>query len=618
MATGPRPHDPARFAPLAVALLAGALAGVAEAAGFAWAQRQYLRSVAECLVVFGAPVALGASGAFVGTLLLRRWIAPAPVRLLVPYGVAVAAVLRWRRTDFAGSGAWLATTAVALAGALCIVAWRRPGERAAKRCVVAAGVALVAWPLGSIAALAAERDGPPPREEPSRAVAHPRVDGPPDDAPRHVVLVTWDTVRADVLPLFGGGGLDTPNLDRLAREGITFDRATAVAPITGPAHLSLLTGLYPPQHGLRSNGDPAPPATGPHLAELLRDHGFATAGFVSNLALMRRSGFDRGFDRFDDRPSAPSLARFASLARLGSIFLQRVVPAAWGALAHQTPGAVTLARAREWLAEPHELSFLWTHFYDAHAPYDPREPFAARTRARANEGLRAVDARAQADVVAQRGEVEELDSLLGELRAALEVRDPGLARTLLIVVADHGECFGEGGLRGHHQSLLHATQHVPLVLRLPSGDGRHAALAGMRVAEPVSQIDLLPTIAAALGLAPPPECEGLDLLALAAGSDAPPRGLYLEAFQHALGPRRLQGWTEAGWKYLRDREGHEQLLRLDASGHEQPVDDPARRDLLRARLDGWLATHQGASDDVPPASSSSDAEALKALGYGER
>jgi arylsulfatase A-like enzyme len=438
------------------------------------------------------------------------------------------------------------------------------------------------------------------------------------DGPRHIVLVTWDTVRADVLPLFGGGGLDTPNLARLAREGITFDRATAVAPITGPAHLSLLTGLYPPQHGLRSNGDPAPPATGPHLAELLRDDGFETAGFVSNLALMRRSGFDRGFDHFDDRPSAPSLARFASLARLGSIFLQRVVPAAWGALAHQTPGDVTLARAKEWLVKSREPSFLWTHFYDAHAPYDPREPFASRTRARASEGLRAVDPRAQADVVAQRGEVEELDALLGELRAALEQRDPDLAHTLLIVVADHGECFGEGGLRGHHQSLLHATQHIPLVIRLPSGDARAASFAGTRVPEPVSQIDLLPTIAAALGLWLPPECEGLDLLALATSSDPAPRGLYLEAFQHALGPRRLQGWTESGWKYLRDREGHEKLLRLDEQGAEQSVDDAPRRDQLRARLDAWLAAHPGAADDDHGALSNSDAEALKALGYGER
>src|SRR5688572_26524916 len=357
MATGdgPRPYDPtARFAPLAVALLAGALAGVAEASGFAFAQRQYLRSVAECLVVLGAPIALGASGAFVGALLLRRLIAPAPLRLLLPYGLAIAAVLRWRRTDFAGSGAWLATTIVALAGALLIVAWRRPGERAARRVVVAGALSLVAWPLGSMAALAAERDGTPPSDAASSAMNSPTSRGSPGtvrgDEPHHVVLVTWDTVRADVLPLYGGGGLDTPNLDRLAREGITFDRATAVAPITGPAHLSLLTGLYPPQHGLRSNGDPSPPATGPHLAEMLRNDGFDTAGFVSNLALMRRSGFDRGFDHFDDRPSAPPLARYVALARLGSIFLQRVVPAAWGALAHQTPGDVTLARAKEWLA----------------------------------------------------------------------------------------------------------------------------------------------------------------------------------------------------------------------------------------------------------------------------
>ncbi|MBL8842468.1 MAG: sulfatase [Planctomycetes bacterium] len=616
---------PPRLFAAALGLLAGSAAGAAEAIGFAAAQRQYIRSLAESLVVFGTPLWIGGAVGLLGGALVGRWLARAPrsthLVVLLPFAAAIAALLRWRRTDLAG-GAWAYLLGAALLFLVLLAAaprvlHRRP--RAPRRLVFAALLALGAWPLASLAALALAREEPPP-------IATPRTAGTPAalaaDAPERIVLVTWDTVRADVLPLFGGSGLATPHLDRLAAEGLLCERATAVAPITGPAHLSLLTGVEPPRHGLRSNGDPAPAPAAPHLAERLQQAGFATAGFVSNLALMRRSGFDRGFDLFDDRPAAPPLDRLVSLARLGSIFLQRLLPAELAAAAHQTPGEETLARALAWLATAPPRAFLWTHFYDAHAPYSPQEPYASRTRARAAEGLCAVDPRAQADLVAQRGEIEQLDELLGRLRAALERADPGLQRTLLIVVADHGECFGEGGLRGHHQSLLHATQHIPLLVRPHGAHPQAAALAGTRVSEPTSQLDVLPTVLAALSLPAEPEAHGVDLLALAAGGEAPARGFYLEAFQRALGERRQQGWSESGWKYLRDLAGHEQLLRLDAHGREEVVDDPERLALLRARLDAWIADHPAASAAATGtergALDRADAEALKALGYAEK
>ncbi len=596
----------------ALGALAGGLAGAAEAAGFATAQSQYIRSFAESLAVFGTPVWIGVAGGLLGGLLLARLFARAPMLIVLPFLGVVAAVLRWRRTDFAG-GAWRTTALVAAVGMVVLTLQRRPSRP--HRVVGAALALLLAWPLAALAALALAREETPPI-----AAARPAAASTPlaQDAPERVVLVTWDTVRADVLPVFGGGGLATPNLDRLASEGILFEKTLAVAPITGPAHLSILTGLEPPRHGLRSNGDPAPAAVGPHLAALLQGAGFTTAGFVSNLALMRRSGFDRGFSLFDDRPAAPPLARLISMARLGSTFLQRLLPAELAAAAHQTPGEETLRRAKEWLATAPPRAFLWTHFYDAHAPYDPHEPYASRTRARADEGLRAVDPRAQADVISQRGEIEHLDALLGELREALETSDPGLEKTLLLVVADHGECFGEGGLRGHHQSLLHATQHVPLLIRTHGAHPQHATLAGLRVSDATSQIDVLPTVLAAVGLPAEQEAHGIDLLTLAMGGEAPARGFYLEAFQHALGGKRLQGWTEAGWKYLRDQAGHEQLLRLAADGRETHVDDNGRLADLRARLDAWIAEHPQAGGAGSAPLSSADAEALKALGYADK
>ena len=600
---------------IAIAALAGALAGLAEAAGFALAQRQYLTSLAECLAVLGTPLALGTIAGALGGLLLRRLLAPAPARTVVPFLLAIAAVLRWRRTDFAGSGGWIATVAVALAAALLLRVVARLTAPAARRLLAGLLLGTAAWSGGTALALVAADDAPPPAA--TGATPGARDPAVPAGAPDHVVLVTWDTVRADSLPMWGGGGLDTPNLDAL--EALRFTRALSVAPITGPAHLSLLTGLYPPQHGLRSNGDPAPPASGPHLAAMLRELGFTTAGFVSNLALMRRSGFDRGFDTFDDRPAAPPLARFLSLARLGSIFLQRVLPATVGALAHQTPGEVTLARAQAWIERTPSLSFLWTHFYDAHAPYAPPEPFRSRTRARAAEGAQAADPAAQDDWIAQRGEIELLDDLLGRLVATLGRRDPGLARTLVIVVADHGECFGEDGLRGHHQSLLHATQHIPFLLR-PAGAPR----PGQAIDLPVSQVDLLPSVLGYFGVPPPPECAGRDLIELIERieqgdhASAADRGFYFEAFQRALGPRRQQGWQQGDLKYLRDLAGGERLLRLDADG-ERPLEDPALLARMRAQLDAWLTAHpDGVSGAADSALSDRDEAALDALGYGNR
>ena len=113
-----------------------------------------------------------------------------------------------------------------------------------------------------------------------------------------VLLITIDTLRADVIGAYGGAAR-TPALDALAREGARVDRAWSTAPITLPAHASMLTGLYPPGHGSRHNGIAAS-GTVRTLAESLRAAGFATAAFVSAFPLERRFGLARGFDVYDD------------------------------------------------------------------------------------------------------------------------------------------------------------------------------------------------------------------------------------------------------------------------------------------------------------------------------
>jgi arylsulfatase A-like enzyme len=142
-----------------------------------------------------------------------------------------------------------------------------------------------------------------------------------------------------------------PTLDRLAREGIVFDRATSVAPLTLPAHSSLFTGLFPPQHGVRDNGDPALGAMHTTLAEVLSSEGFRTGAFVGSAVLEADRGLAQGFEIYRGA---------VSLERRASPPLQR-------------RGDEIVTDASRWLDEvAGSPYFLWIHLYDAHRPYDPR------------------------------------------------------------------------------------------------------------------------------------------------------------------------------------------------------------------------------------------------------
>ncbi len=434
----------------------------------------------------------------------------------------------------------------------------------------------------------------------------------PADAP-DVVLVTWDTVRTDSLPCFGGGGLDTPALDALVREGALFTDCRAVAPSTAPAHTSMLTGLFPPRHGLRSNGEAAPPIATPRLSDILASEGWATGGFVSTYVLRKDYGFDRGFHHFDDRGAMTVLGFYVGRFDFGSMLARKLVPPKLREEGTHTTGRVTLKRAQEWLARTGAPTFLWTHFYDAHLPFTPEAPFVVRTQARADEGPAPIDPAQRANVVAQRAEIELLDSLLGELRKTLEARDPGLRRTWIVLLADHGECFGEGGLIGHHRSLFDATQHIALVMRPPTGTP--GLPPGTRVELPSNQVDLLPTLCDALGVAAPDDGDGLSLLPAWRGEDFPERGFYMEAFQSELLDDRLQGWSERGFDLVKRLSGERHLYAPDAGPpRDVASEEPAVLERLEQRLAEFLATH---ATVVTPtrALSAEEKRALEALGY---
>jgi len=311
---------------------------------------------------------------------------------------------------------------------------------------------------------------------------------------RRIVLITLDTTRADRLTPYGLMDVSMPALERLAREGVVFDQATSVAPLTFPAHTSILTGLFPPKHHIRDNADPAVADSLTMLPEILRAHRFRTGAFVASTVLDGRRGLAQGFEVY------------------------RGVEAA----EHQRRGDSVIAEAIGWLEQVGSSPFfLWAHLYDPHRPYDAPEPYRSRY---ADEYV---------------AEIAFADAQIGRLIDALERRHL-LDSTIVAVIGDHGESLGEHDERDHGILVYESVLHVPLIVRVPG-------LAPRRVESVVRSVDLMPTLLALAGIEAPP-VDGVSLLPLL---DGRAQDLDLEAYSESLYPLRF-GWSalralRSGW-----------------------------------------------------------------------
>jgi arylsulfatase A-like enzyme len=261
-------------------------------------------------------------------------------------------------------------------------------------------------------------------------------------APAGVVVITLDTTRADRLSPYGFMNVSLPHLERLAREGVVFDQATSVAPLTLPAHASLFTGLLPPRHGVRDNADPPLAEAHTTLAEVLRSHGFRTGASVGSVVLDPDRGLQQGFQQY------------------------RGVVA--GSAARQRRADSVIDDALQWLdGISGARFFLWVHLYDPHRPYDPPEPYASTYGHNPYVG-----------------EIAFADAQIGRLLEALE-RRARLDRTVVVVAGDHGESLGERGERDHGVLIYENVLRVPLIVRGPG-------LAPRRVGEVVRLTDVMP------------------------------------------------------------------------------------------------------------------------------
>ncbi len=399
----------------------------------------------------------------------------------------------------------------------------------------------------------------------------------------NLVLVTLDTTRADRIGAYGGpNAADTPAFDRLAREGTLFERAMASAPLTLPSHATMFTGRFPPAHGLRDNGGFFLGPDAVTLAEQVRDAGLRTGAFVGAFVLDSKWGLDQGFEHYADDFDL-SMARGGSL---GSV---------------QRPANEVVDLALPWLESvKHERFFAWLHFYDPHAPYAPPEPFASRYAGRPYEG-----------------EVAFTDAQLGRVVDFLAASGL-LDRTVIAVLADHGEGLGEHGEGTHGFFIYESALGTPFVIRAP-----FARTTGRRVADPVRTADLAPTVLDLLGLPPlPAAVSGTSLVPLMTGDRVE---MNLDGYAEAMYPLHHYGWSalralRAGRFKLIDAPRPE-LYDLERDPHESRnlFDD---RRALGVRLQEQLRTLErqwseaGAASVTAPADVDPDVrERLAALGY---
>ncbi|MEX1023915.1 MAG: sulfatase [Planctomycetota bacterium] len=465
----------------------------------------------------------------------------------------------------------------------------------------------------------------------------------PDRRP-HVIVISLDTTRADHLGAYEGRA-KTPELDALAAEGIVLEDLSTVATTTLASHTSLFTGTYPQTHGVARNGFLVNHAN-ETLAEILETAGYRTAAILGSYALESLFELDQGFQFVDEN--------FDIVLNRGAVFDQ----------SQRRADTVTDA-ALAWLSTVEdERIFLFAHYFDPHAPHDPPAPYDTMYWDGPRDGFRYTD-RAQArrrHMQAGSGVVREMNDILvdGLLREHLtdvhtapdeserflasqyagevsfmdaeigrlfdELRERGIWDDAIIVVTgDHGETFWEHGDQWNHGlGVYQTTVHVPGLVKLPAGRA-----AGVRVAEPVSSIDVLPTVLELAGLTLPAQLEGRSLVAAFGGAPLSARDGFGEATQPRGERIEAGGWANrkkpqyvrsgslkyVATPYLDLEELYDLATDPGETRNLVSEADAALLDDLRARVEGWRARADPFESIFMPDANPEAMEHLRRLGY---
>jgi len=395
----------------------------------------------------------------------------------------------------------------------------------------------------------------------------------------NLLFVSIDTLRADHLGFEGWPRPTSPNLDALAAKSVVFDSAQSASSWTLPSLASLMTSLQASAHGcdqIASRLDPSYTT----CAEILRDSGYDTAFVASHVFLSAGYGLQQGFTHVDTR----------ILQDESAITSPAVTD--WGLAWLENKAAV--ADGVPW--------FLWLHYFDPHAPYlvheGISEPFGTET-----------------DLDRYDGEIAFTDQHLGRLFEAFE-RLGFAENTILVVVADHGEEFGEHGVQGHGYDLHEEVVRIPLVVRVPG-------VAPRRVDDVVPTVDVMPTLLELCGARARRELEGESLLPLLAGrSDQAREALSEVRWQFGQDMKSLR---QGPWKLIDSRRGQnaaEMLYEKNADRAEtanvvadHPETAEAMRTDLRERVETSRKLSSGYEHRKTSTLTPAEEERLRALGY---
>lgn len=418
--------------------------------------------------------------------------------------------------------------------------------------------------------------------------------GTADDAPRDLLLISLDTVRADRLGVYGGRA-ETPNLAGFSAQGARFDQAISHFPETALSHWAMMSGVLPEVHGnVPAHGGSLYP--GPTLAELAKEHGYQTAAVIGGITMTdSASGMSRGFDVYDDEFEVDP----ADMRRHGD--------------------EVT-TEALAWWAQAESPKFLFVHYFDAHFPYTPAAPWDTRYDADytgtltgtdadlgpIRDGTAEISARDLAHVLAlYDGELSELDAMIAPLLDATAGSE-----TVVAITSDHGESFEHDYLFNHRAGLWDGITRVPLLVRGPGVE------PGTVVGDQVGLTDITPTLLELVGLPSDSRMQGQSRVPLMRGEGGGQDVVYSVTDPWADRPQFAARTVAA--KVI---ERGDEVLSYGLSVDPSETDSSAP---VAATLAGARATYDAQVADLAPAQvapandrslSPGEAAQLEALGY---
>ncbi len=408
----------------------------------------------------------------------------------------------------------------------------------------------------------------------------------------NVVLVTFDTTRADHFGCYGHPSARTPIADGLADEGVLFERAFTPVPITLPSHSTIMTGKVPFTHGVRDNGMFVLSDGQDTLAEILRRNGYRTGAAVGAFPVASQFGLDQGFEFYDDRLAT----------EYEDVQGDRIFPKEQLFFDERKAGRVNEALF-PWLEKNHdEPFFAWFHYFDPHFPFEPPAPY---------DHLHGTDL--------YLGEISYADECLGKIIAKLKELDV-YDDTIIVFTGDHGEGRGEHNESTHAWLVYNSTLHVPLIIRVPG------ELSGVRVPARVGMTDILPTILDLLDLPPVEGIQGKSLAGYLDGS-VPAETLNAQRmgeplYAESISPRLSHGYGELRALYLGDYKyiyGPRKELYEVTRDHAELENLVASKPEVAAEMEKKLAAYIKANAALEPAQvvpmSDETARKLMSLGY---